>query len=634
MATILIADDIDENRYLLKSMLKGFGYKVTAVTNGAEALKRARQNPPNLIIADILMPVMDGWELCRQWKAHNRLKQIPFVFYTATYTDPKDEQFAHSLGADRFIVKPQKPEKLEQIVREVLEEYIGTPGITSPRKPLGEEMEVLRQYNEVLFRKLEKKMTNLQTEIAERKQAEEAVRESETRFRTIFESIPDCIIVHDDKGTILHINEIGARQLEWSVKDLLGRNLREIVTPEQRALVDDHIRETHKAGSCWFETTYVSRSGWQIIAEIHDHLIRFDEVKAILRVSRDITERKQTERTLRESEQRYRGLFEGAAEGILIADLKTKRFLYANPSVCNMLGYSEEEFRKLSVSDIHPSESLEQVISEFEAQGRGEKSLAPDIPCVRKDGTMLYADIVTSKIIIDGKECNVGFFTDITERKQAEETLQRSYDQLRETFTSAINALASTVEIKDQYTSGHQQRATGLACAIADEIGLSEDQMEGIRMAGLIHDIGKIMVPTEILNKPGPITELQFDIIKTHPQSGYDILRGIKFPWPVAEIVLQHHERMDGSGYPHGITGEEIMLEARILAVADVVEAMSSHRPYRPSLGIDKALDEISQNRGVLYDPDVVDACFRLFTEKGFTFSEEFKTVLQPQATK
>ena len=206
-----------------------------------------------------------------------------------------------------------------------------------------------------------------------------------------------------------------------------------------------------------------------------------------------------------------------------------------------------------------------------------------------------------------------------TEHKQAEEALQRSYNQLRETFIATVNALASTVEMKDPYTAGHQRWVTRLACAIAKEMDLSEEQIEGIRMAGLIHDIGKINIPAEILTKPGHLSEIQYNMVKIHPQVGCDILREIKFPWPVAEIVLQHHERIDGSGYPQGFSGAEILLEARILAVADVVEAMASHRPYRAAHGIERALDEISRNKGTLYDSDVVDVCLKLF-EQGFRF--------------
>ncbi len=175
-----------------------------------------------------------------------------------------------------------------------------------------------------------------------------------------------------------------------------------------------------------------------------------------------------------------------------------------------------------------------------------------------------------------------------------------------------------TLESKDPYTSGHQQRVAALARSIAQEMGLSGNQVDGLRMAANVHDLGKIAVPAEILSKPTKLNDIEFDLIKIHPQTGYDILKDIDFPWPLAQIVLQHHERINGSGYPQGLKGEEILLESRILAVADVVEAIASHRPYRPAYEIDVALDEISKNRSILYDPEVVDACLRLFKEKGF----------------
>jgi putative two-component system response regulator len=206
------------------------------------------------------------------------------------------------------------------------------------------------------------------------------------------------------------------------------------------------------------------------------------------------------------------------------------------------------------------------------------------------------------------------------ECQRAEEELRQSYVKSRRTLEEIVHALASAVEMKDPYTAGHQRRVTQLACAIAREMGLSEEWIEGLRIAAAIHDIGKINVPAEILRKPSALSDLEYALVRTHPQVGHDVLKGIEFPWPVAQIVLQHHERMDGSGYPQGLSGEEIILEARILGVADVVEAMASHRPYRSTLGMYEALGEISQNRGIFYDPDVVDACLKLFTEKGFEF--------------
>lgn len=208
------------------------------------------------------------------------------------------------------------------------------------------------------------------------------------------------------------------------------------------------------------------------------------------------------------------------------------------------------------------------------------------------------------------------------EKMVAERTaaLQESMEKLRKALEGSVRSIALTVEMRDPYTAGHQVRVADLASAIAKQMELSEDQVQGLRMASMIHDIGKISIPAEILSKPGPITDIEFDLIKAHAQTGYDILKTIEFPWPIDRMVLQHHERMDGSGYPLCLWREDIILEARILGVADVVEAMASHRPYRPALGIDKALEEISKNKGVLYDPEVVEACLKLFEENGFAF--------------
>ena len=199
--------------------------------------------------------------------------------------------------------------------------------------------------------------------------------------------------------------------------------------------------------------------------------------------------------------------------------------------------------------------------------------------------------------------------------------LEKTIATLRRALEGTIQTLTIASEARDPYTAGHQRRVTDLAISIAQEMGFPENVVAGIRMAGLIHDIGKLAVPAEILSKPSKINDLEFQLIKTHPEVGYDILKKIDFPWPVADIVLQHHERMNGSGYPRKLKGPDILIEARIINVADVVEAMASHRPYRPSLGIEKSLEQISKNRGILYDGEVVDACLRLFREKRFKFA-------------
>lgn len=351
---ILIVDDIEENLYLLESLLKGSGYEVVAAKDGVEALDKLKEEPIDMIVSDILMPKMDGFQLCRECKKDDSFKNIPFLFYTSTYTEKKDEEFALSLGVEKFIVKPQEPEVLLNILKEVSEAHKKGTLIT-PKEPIKEEEIYLTEYNERLIKKLEKKVLDL----------------------------------------------------------------------------------------------------------------------------------------------------------------------------------------------------------------------------------------------------------------------EKSEKRLRKTIEDTIYTIGKIAETRDPYTSGHQKNVSQIATFVAQEMKLPKDKIEGIRIASLVHDIGKISVPAEILNKPIKLSDIEFNLIKDHSQTGHDILKSIEFPWPVARIVLQHHERLNGSGYPQGLKGEDILLEARIIGVADVIDAMSSHRPYRPALGIDAALEEISQNKGILYDPKVVDACLKLFKEKG-----------------
>jgi len=235
------------------------------------------------------------------------------------------------------------------------------------------------------------------------------------------------------------------------------------------------------------------------------------------------------------------------------------------------------------------------------------------------DGTQKWVHTIGRPVLEEGKVVKViGYIADITERKRAEEALVDTTERLRKWLAGTVQAISTVVETRDPYTAGHQRRTADLARAIAEEMGFAADRTDFIRIAASIHDIGKIAIPSEILSKPAKLTDIEFTLVKSHPQAGYDILKDIEFPWPVAEVVLQHHERMNGSGYPNGIKGEDILPEAKIIAVADVVEAIVSHRPYRSALGLAIAVEEILDNRGSLYDSEVVDACVKLFHEKGY----------------
>jgi len=334
----------------------------------------------------------------------------------------------------------------------------------------------------------------------------------------------------------------------------------------------------------------------------------------------DITSRKHAEEALQDSEANYRRLFDSAPAGIYQVDFRTGKFLKANDIVCGILGCTQEEVSLYSPWDILTDESKQLFLERLGKMNSGEE--IPDSPVyevIVKDGRRLWLQL-SSKNIYDS-EGIVGADVvahDITSQKHAEEQLQHTLGRLRKAVSTTIQVMVSAVETRDPYTAGHQIRSADLARAIATEMGLPQERIDGIHMAGSIHDIGKMSVPAEILVKPTTLSELEFSLIKEHAKKGFEMLKDVESPWPLAEIVYQHHERMNGSGYPRHLKGEEIIIEARVLAVADVVEAMASHRPYRPAIGLDAALVEIEHNKGTLYDSTAVNACLRLFREKGF----------------
>ncbi|MDP1952753.1 MAG: HD domain-containing protein, partial [Betaproteobacteria bacterium] len=269
--------------------------------------------------------------------------------------------------------------------------------------------------------------------------------------------------------------------------------------------------------------------------------------------------------------------------------------------------------------DVVAAEDMPILLAERDKLGAGAPSSGYEARARRKDGMVIELGVTGSLYDLEGQQATVGMAQDITEKKRAEEQIEQYVAQLETAFMSTVNVATTLGEMRDPYTAGHQRRVAEIAVAIGAELGFDAHRQEGLRVAGYLHDIGKITIPAEILSKPGKLSALEYTLIQGHAQASYDVLKDMRLPWSVAEVALQHHERIDGSGYPQGLKGEAILLEARIIGVADVIEAMSSHRPYRPGLGMDSALAEIERGRGSIYDATVIDACLRLFREKGYT---------------
>lgn len=353
--------------------------------------------------------------------------------------------------------------------------------------------------------------------------------------------------------------------------------------------------------------------------------LRIKKAEDTLRKQMDSLEKVVQERTavLRRTNEFLTSIFENIPNMIFIKSAGDLRFVGVNRAGEDLLGHLRKDLLGKNDYDFFPKEQAD-FFTERDRRALCGKKLV-DIPeeyiQARSEGEII---LHTKKVPILNKngepEYLLGISEDITERKRAEGSLRETAERLRKNLIGAIQAMSLMVETKDPYTAGRQRRVSAVARAIAQEMGLSSGTVDTIRMAGTIHDIGKISVPSEILSKPGALSDMEFSLIKTHVQAGYDILKDVELPYPIAEIVLQHHERLDGSGYPEGLKDGQILLEAKILSVADVVEAMTSHRPYRPALGIEAALEEIEKNKDILYDAEVAEACVKLFREKGFHF--------------
>ena len=449
----------------------------------------------------------------------------------------------------------------------------------------------------------------------EYKQAEEELRKERDFNKILIQTSPVFFVAINAYGKTLMMNETMLKNLGYTSEEVVGKDyLSTFVPKEDRAKLSQVFQELTKDNVPTLnENQVVAKDGQKLLVEWHGRPVfnANGDFDYFFGVGIDITERKQAEELFKE-------LFVNSPNAIFI--VQDEKFKLVNPRFTTETGYSEEEVIKFDLFKLIYPKDRKMVSEKVIKMLKGELPSGFEYRGINKSGEVRWVLQAVAPITYQGKRAILGSFKDITEIRQTKEKLQQSYEKLQKTMEGTINIVAKIVETRDPYTAGHQLKVSKLATAIAREMKLPPDKIEGIRIASLVHDIGKISIPAEILSKPIKLNEIEYSLIKDHSQIGYDILKSIDFPWPVAKIVLQHHERIDGSGYPQGLKDNKIFLEARLIGVADVVEAMSSHRPYRPAKGIDAALEEISQNKGTLYDPEVVDTCLKLFKEKGFKF--------------
>lgn len=465
-------------------------------------------------------------------------------------------------------------------------------------------------------------------DITENKKAQDALRQSEERLRGIAQNLPGIIFQFYAKDSgeygMSYANE---RVLEFlgmktGLDDLFPSFLAHVHEEDRERLLTS-IKTATGAGTPWnFEGRVTIKSGEMIWFQGLATSTRHGDQMIFDGILLDITARKLAEEKSQLSEENFRTIFMMSPNCVALTSLKDGLILDVNQSFENIVGW--ERTIAIGKKATGPPMNLWVNLSERDFMVAELKSggnvLRRELIFRRSDGKERVGVYSAKTMTINKQECIVFILQDITERKLLDEKLQRTLESLRKSVGTTIQVMISAIEMRDPYTAGHQLRVADIARAIATEMGLSPDKIDGIRMVGTIHDIGKMSIPTEILSKPTKLTKLEYALIQEHSQKGYEMLKNVESPWPLAEIVHQHHERINGTGYPQNLKGDEILLEARILAVADVVEAMASHRPYRASLGIEAAIEEIEKNKAILYDTDVVDACLKLFREQGFLF--------------
>lgn len=581
---VLIIDDSENDALLIIRELKKGGYHpVWERVDTADAMKNALDGQSwEIILCDYKMPRFDAPSAIALLRENNL--DIPVIIISGTIGEETAVACMRS-GAQDYIMKANLFRLCPAISRELEE--------TESRK--------------------------------NKRIAEEALRQSEEKYRTILESIDDGYYEVDLAGNFTFCNPAACRIHGYSREEMIGMNKRQYTDREYSEKIFETFNKVYRTGipANEFDWQIIRKDGTRRYIEASVSPLRnaSGKIEGFRGIVRDVTERRQAEEKTREIEERYRALFDRSLNIIYVIDFEGN-FIDANDAALNLFGYQREDLSRLNITSLMDDDQLRlalKVMGEILETGVQEELV--ELRMKHKSGAAIFIETQGSTVISEGKSVAIqAIARDVTERKRADQKLRETLDSLKKAVGTTIQVLVSALESRDPYTAGHQFRVAHLACAIAEEMGLDQEKIDGIRLAGSIHDIGKLSIPAEILTKPTRLTDLEFSLIKEHPQSGYDMLKHVESPWPLSQVIYQHHERIDGTGYPNQLKGDEIMIEARIMAVADVVEAMASHRPYRASLGIEPALDEIKKNKGILYDDAAASACLKLFQEKGYTF--------------
>jgi PAS domain S-box-containing protein/putative nucleotidyltransferase with HDIG domain len=461
-------------------------------------------------------------------------------------------------------------------------------------------------------------------DITGRKLAEAALRASEVKFKELFDNTFSCVAVYEavENGqnfVIKDFNKAAENIEKLNRSEIIGRQVTEVFPGVKEFGLFNVFQRVYRTGKPEHHPVLLYKDdrifGWR-----ENYVYRLP-TGDIVATYDDVTEQKNLELEKEKNARFLQVLLDSIPIPIYYKDINGN-YLGCNSKYEQFLGIDRKQIIGKNAYAITPRE-LADIYREKDLALFNKPGIQTyEAQAVDQSGnvhTVIFhkATFLNDNGSVDGL---IGAIMDITERKQAETATEQSCEKLQQTLNGVTQAIATTLEQRDPYTAGHQLRVAKLARAIAEELGLSKDITDQIYTAGLIHDIGKVSIPAEILSKPGKLNEIEFALIKMHPQAGYNILKSIDFSYPLAQWVLEHHEMMNGSGYPSGLIGEKISKEARILVVADVVEAMSSHRPYRSSPGIKVALEEISLNKNILYDGDAVEACLRLFDKNRFNY--------------